>query len=407
MTVDKLYKYELGLLSLLVLVLPSLEAPKTFFWLSYLCIYIIRRYKNGSLSLLHEKTVNIAVTLYLTVAIISTLTNWPINNGCKGFRDELRFLSMFLCLYNGGYSASEYRRIALLIIAGSLAGLVYGLADFLLGIRTDFQFHSAGILTQSSIYLGIAIILNVGLILNPEDDTPKLRTLLKMALFIQTVALVYIGSRGSMLAVMLTLVFLALIKMHISTLITWLSVITVLVVIAAGLIQLFPDNKFSRDLSSQYSIERTQESDSERIGAWKVALAKLSEGKDLVWGIGPRNYISIYEMNFVQKNKELSQLKKFDHAHNLFLTQLIEQGIAGLLAMTFFLLLVLKEIITAWRKQTSHPIGWAWYGGIGGLSIPVIAGLFNTPLYKEHAILAMVVIGMMFAMTKKTSKISH
>ena len=46
MTVEKLYRYEIVLLSLLVLALPSLEALKTFFWFSYLCVYLLRRFRN-------------------------------------------------------------------------------------------------------------------------------------------------------------------------------------------------------------------------------------------------------------------------------------------------------------------------------------------------------------------------
>ena len=93
-------------------------------------------------------------------------------------------------------------------------------------------------------------------------------------------------------------------------------------------------------------------------------------------------------------------MRKFSHAHNLFLTQLIEQGIVGLLAMLYFFLLVLLKIISIWRADPDHSPGWAWYGGIGGFAIPIIAGLFNTPFYQEHAMLAMLVMGMMFAMEK-------
>jgi len=399
MTPEKLYKYEIGLLSLLVLVLPSLEALKTFFWFSYLCVFLIRRFQNGSLSLMPKQPANIAVTLYLSITLISTLVNWPFDNGFKGFLDEFRFLTLFLCLYSAGYTAAEYRRIALLVIVGVLAGLLYGLVEFLLGMRTDFQFHSAGILTQSSIYLGIAIILNTGLLLNPEKDSSRTRLFLKTALLIQIIALVYIGSRGSMLAVTLTLVFIAFLKLNISTLIAWFAGLTVSIVLVAMLIQMFPDNKFSRDIIQQYSINRIQESDNQRIGAWKIAFAKLQQGEDLVWGVGPRNYTAINEMDFVRQNENLSQIKMYGHAHNIFLTQLIEQGIMGLLAMGFFFFLILQKIFSIWRSEMSHTPGWAWYGGIGGLTVPLIAGLFNTPFYQEHAMLAMVVIGMMFAST--------
>ncbi|MEA1890336.1 MAG: O-antigen ligase family protein [Pseudomonadota bacterium] len=399
MTSEKLYKYELGLLSMLVLILPSLEAAKTLFWFSYLCLFLFRRYQNGSLSLIPVKPANIAVTLYLSATLISTLANWPLENGFKGFLDEFRFLTLFLCLYSAGYTATEYRRIGLLIIVGVLGGLVYGLVEFLLGMRTDFQFHSAGILTQSSIYLGIAIILNTGLLLNPEKDSPRVRLFLKIALIIQILALFYIGSRGSMLAVTLALVFIAFLKVNLGTLLAWLAGLTASLVLAAMLIQIFPDNVFSKDIIQQYSIDRIKESDSQRIGAWQIALAKLAQGKDLVWGVGPRNYKVINDMEFVRQDENLSRIHKYGHAHNIFLTQLVEQGIVGLLAMLFFFFLILQKIFSIWRLEAGHVPGWAWYGGIGGLAVPLIAGLFNTPFYQEHAMLAMVVVGLMFAST--------
>jgi O-antigen ligase len=240
-------------------------------------------------------------------------------------------------------------------------------------------------------------------LLNPDKDSSRLRIFLKAALLLQIIALVYIGSRGSMLAVMLALVFIAFLKLNIGTLMAWFAGLTVSVVLVATLIQIFPDNVFSKDIIKQYSIERIKKSDNQRIGAWKVAFAKLAQGEDLVWGVGPRNYKAINDMEFVRQNEKFSQIKSFGHAHNLFLTQLIEQGIIGLLAMFFFFFLILQKIISIWRAESSHTLGWAWYGGIGGLTVPLIAGLFNTPFYQEHAMLAMIVIGMMFASTEVDS----
>jgi len=370
MSSANLRKYELFCISFLVLIMPSLEAGKTLFWFLYLVIYLVRRYQDGNLSLVPRQPVNIAITLYLLVTLISTFVNWPFDNGFKGFVDEFRFTTLFLCLYSAGYSAREYRQIAILIIIGVLGGLVYGLVEFLLQIRTDFQFHSAGILTQSSIYLGIAIVLNAGLLLDKDNVPDKLTNFLKLSLLIQVIALLYTGLAG-------------------------------IIVLFSVFIQVFPDNVFSKDIFTQYSIERIKESDHQRLAAWQIAIAKLSTGKDMAWGVGPRNYDSINEMEFVTQNENLMQMKKYSHAHNLFLTQLIEQGIIGLLAELYFFLLVLLKIIAIWRSDPDHSPGWAWYGGIGGFAIPLIAGLFNTPFYQEHAMLAMLVMGMMFAVSKE------
>ena len=394
----KLYKYELFFISFLVLIMPSLEAGKTLFWFLYLTIFIVRRYRDGNLSLVPRKPINIAITLFLLATLFSTFFNWPFDNGFKGFFDELRFSTLFLCLYSADYTAKEYRRIGLLIIVGVLGGLVYGMVEFLLHMRTDFQFHSAGILTQSSIYLGISIMVNAGLLLDKHTDSKKLENFLKLALLIQIVALLYMGSRGSILAISMAFALLAILALNKKMVISWLAGISIIVILFSAFVHIFPDNIFSKDIFTQYSIERIKESDTQRLAAWQIAFAKLATGKDLLWGVGPRNYKVINEMEFVVQNDKLLQMKKYSHAHNLFLTQLIEQGVIGLLAMLYFFLLVFIKIISIWRSDNKHSPGWAWYGGLGGFSIPLIAGLFNTPFYQEHAMLAMLVMGIMFAL---------
>ena len=397
----KLYKYELFFISFLVLIMPSLEAGKTLFWFLYLTTFIVRRYRDGNLSLIPRKPINIAITLFLLATLISTFFNWPFDNGFKGFIDELRFSTLFLCLYCAGYTVKEYRRIGLLITVGSLGGLVYGLVEFLLHMRTDFQFHSAGILTQSSIYLGISIMVNAGLLLDKNSDSQKLVNFLKLALLFQIVALLYMGSRGTMLAISMTFVLLAILALNKKTVISWLAGISIIVILFSAFVQIFPDNVFSKDIFTQYSIERIKESDNQRLAAWQIAIAKLATGKDLLWGIGPRNYKVINEMEFVTQNDKLLHMKKYSHAHNLLLTQLIEQGVIGLLAMLNFFLLVFIKIVSIWRSDPSHSPDWAWYGGLGGLTIPFIAGLFNTPFYQEHAMLTMLVMGIMFAVANE------
>ena len=407
MTSAKLYKYELILLSLLVLVLPSLEALKTFFWFSYLCVFVIRHFRDGNLSLVPARPATIAITLYLLATLVSTIANWPIDNGFKGFLDELRFCTLFLCLYCASYTEKEYRQLALLVIVGVLGGLVYGLVDFLFNFSMDFQFHSAGILTQSSIYLGIAILLNIGLLLDNKNNPRRLNNFLMTSLPIQLIALVYMGSRGSMLAVAMVVALLAILNLRIRTVMAWFAGLAVTAALLITLIQVFPDNVFSKDIIKQYSVDRIQKSDDQRMLAWKVAFAKLATGEDLLWGVGPRNYTAIKDMEFIKQNEKLSQMKKYTHAHNLFLTQAIEQGIIGLLALLYFFLVVFLRITKTWRLALSHKPGWSWYGGVGGLSIPIIAGMFNTPFYQEHAMLAMLLMGMMFALTEPAPNDTH
>lgn len=399
MEASKLYRYELVFLSLLVLALPSLEALKTFFWFVYVCLFVAGRLSTGTLELLPRRWPNIAIVLFLSATLVSTLVNWPFDNGIKGFADELRYCSLFLCLYNGGYSEKTLRNLAYLAIVGVIGGLIYGLVEFLLGMRPEMQFHSAGILTQSSIYLGIAIILTTSLILDSQKNSPMLTKYLSAAWLIQVIALMYMGSRGSLLAVTLLLMIIAVMKFRIKAVLSIISILALLVAGGLVMLKVFPDNVVSNYLQFQYSPERIKKSDAERMQIWHLPAAKLKTGEDLVWGIGPRNYKSLEDEDFVRNSETLSKIKNFHHAHNLFLTHLIEQGIVGLFSMLLFFALVITRLISVWRLTPGHDPEWWWYAGLGGFFVPLIAGMFNTPYYQEHAMFSMLVIGMLFGIS--------
>jgi O-antigen ligase len=401
---ERLYRYELIFLSLLVLVLPSLEALKTTFWFIYVCLFLAVRFRSGELKLLPVQLPNIVISLFLLATLVSTVINWPFENGVKGFFDEVRYASLFLCLYNGGYSEKELRRIALLIVVGVIGGLGYGLVEFLIGVRPEMQFHSAGIVTQSAIYLGIAIIITTGLILDKDRHSARYLKYLVAAWFIQVIFLVYMGSRGSLLAVSLVLGLVAIMNFRMKAIISFVSVFAIILLGAGLLLTKFPDNVVSKFLAFQYSAERIQNSDAERIQIWRLPLAKLKAGDDLIWGVGPRNYESLEHSNIVRNSPELSKIQNFNHAHNLFLTQLIEQGIIGLLAMLFFFITVLLKILAIWRREDAGRHEWPWYAGLAGFTIPLLAGMFNTPYYQEHAMLSMLAIGMMFCLDRNATR---
>ncbi|GBE46328.1 hypothetical protein BMS3Bbin11_01428 [bacterium BMS3Bbin11] len=71
--------------------------------------------------------------------------------------------------------------------------------------------------------------------------------------------------------------------------------------------------------------------------------------------------------------------------------------------MFTFFTLVLMRLIKKWPYCRETNRQWVWLSGLGGLVIPVIAGFFNTPFYQEHAMLAMILMGAMYAETKRIS----
>lgn len=399
---NKLLSFEIILLGMFVFVLPSLETPKIIFWAMYILVFLIRRYREHGFTFNIPDVITVSVIALFLVSLLSTFINWPLEKRFSGTFDTLSYCALFLCLYHGGYTGRQKKSIALVIILGVLAGLLFGLNEFTSGITTSLGFHSAGVTTQSSIYLGIVIITALGLQADSESSFLSI-TFLSVSLFLMGVALLYMGSRGAIFAVLICIIFSLFFFRNRRFLLTSLTLIAAVVSTSYFLINAYPTNINKPEHRERFSVERFNKSDNERLENWHIAVKKISTGKDLIWGIGPKNYLTIDPQNLGIESAFYLRTGQMHHAHNLFLTQWVEQGLLGLCALLTFIFLVISRLIKNWRYCRESNKQWVWMSGLGGLAVPVIAGFFNTPFYQEHAMLAMVLMGAMYSETKKVS----
>ena len=394
-------QFEIIVLGLLVFVLPSLETPKTIFWAVYVLAFLVRRYREHGFAFEKQNAVTLTVVSLFLVSLISTLTNWPLQSGLRGAFDTLRYTSLFLCIYYGGYSQRQLKSIVLVMVLGALTGLLFGLIEFTSSVTSSLGFHSAGVTTQSSIYLGLVIIASLGLLVDDTERPLLVTFFLCVSLYLMGIAMLYMGSRGEIFAVVVCLTVVILLMHSRRLILISSSLIIAITVSALLLISTYPTNINKPNKRERFSVERFQQSDSERLQNWHIAIKKLSTGKDLVWGIGPKNYRTIDPADLGIESSFYQRTGKLSHAHNLFLTQWVEQGIIGLLAMFVFFGLVFRRLIQRWSLCRDSNRKWVWVSGLGGLVVPVVAGFFNTPFYQEHAMLAMILLGAMYAETKK------
>lgn len=394
-------QFEIIVLGLLVFVLPSLETPKTIFWAVYVLAFLVRRYREHGFAFEKQNAVTLTVVSLFLVSLISTLTNWPLQSGLRGAFDTLRYTSLFLCIYYGGYSQRQLKSIVLVMVLGALTGLLFGLIEFTSSVTSSLGFHSAGVTTQSSIYLGLVIIASLGLLVDDTERPLLVTFFLCVSLYLMGIAMLYMGSRGAIFAVVVCLTVVILLMHSRRLILISSSLIIAITVSALLLISTYPTNINKPNKRERFSVERFQQSDSERLQNWHIAIKKLSTGKDLVWGIGPKNYRTIDPADLGIESSFYQRTGKLSHAHNLFLTQWVEQGIIGLLAMFVFFGLVFRRLIQRWSLCRDSNRKWVWVSGLGGLVVPVVAGFFNTPFYQEHAMLAMILLGAMYAETKK------
>lgn len=396
-TAEKLKDAEFWLLCLLALVLPILEAPKNIVLVLIAILWIVRRVFFEPIHLRRPDQVELALIGLMLASTISTALNWPSPGELKGVKDVL--FGVFICwvVYRGDFSARRRYLLAAMVALGVVIGLLWGALDVLRGVRSMLEFNSAGVVTQSSIYLGIALVLTFGV----AYTGVRQRALWWLATALMLLGLFLMGSRGSILALAaVCLIFMLIVRSKRVWLISLLA-IALMASIALLLPNIFNQTRFvekSQQLAQTHAIDQN---DSLRFDMWRIGAAQFLQGGSPIFGIGPRNFSTIDLSSLKLDPPPVLADKRLRHAHNMFITKLVEEGVSGLAALLFLFYLVGAGLVRDWRAGQWRD--WQWFGALGALLVPAIAGSFNTPWYQEHALLAMMLFGVYFSSRKPVS----
>lgn len=406
---DATAKLEFYLLCVVLFVLPTLESPKNIALALYLIVWTARRFSFTKLPQFRPHAIEVCLLAVLAASAASTALNWPFPNGVKGLSDTLRLTLLFWCIYRAGYDDRQHRVLAKAVTAGLIVGLAFGVFELATGRRSALELHSAGVLTQSAMYVSTVFVLALGIYLTrwlPRGSIAGIgrrRWPWLASLLVMSAALLVMGSRGAFFALALILVCLALLvnRARFWALLAGgaLAVITALFAIQS----VDEGGRITASAHARLSLERFAVSNLERIGYMRVAVAQVREGGSLWFGIGPRNFRSI-DVSHLHFDPPLRlserQRTSMNHAHNLFLTKLVEEGAAGLAALVFFFGLVARGLWRAWRRKEWYD--WRWFAAFGALGVLVIAGSVNTPFYQEHAMLEMALMAIFMAARRES-----
>jgi len=94
-------------------------------------------------------------------------------------------------------------------------------------------------------------------------------------------------------------------------------------------------------------------------------------------------------------------LPRFDHAHSLFFTALAEQGILGFVALMTVLACYWHEAVKL-RPVKDVLIRTLGHTAMGSLIVVVVAGMVNTTLRSEVAIVLCMFLALALAAAKRT-----
>jgi O-antigen ligase len=397
-------RVELFGLCALAVILPNLESPKFFALALFAGGAFFAWFSRKPLEWKKPDALEWLLIAMWGISLASTLANWPFPNGIKGLRGQTLLLLLFWIMYRRQYNFPQMQWFLYALIAGVAIGLPWGFWEWRTGIRSEFEFHSAGVVTQSAIYLGISMVVMVAVLLdNVSGFSPRNRVLVGLCLILSLAGLTLMGSRGAILGVLLTVLSLApLLLRHRKFWMAAAASLLLMVLVAVGVLLATDSYDLERRIKHLFSnvgpnglkLDERDQNDLFRLDHWKVAYAQATQGQNRLLGMGPLNFIST-KVDDLQFSSPLvtypSIWQKPHHAHNLFLTKWAEEGLLGLCTFILFLGYILKKLIT--HRPRNGKLTWSWVAALGALIVPVVAGSFNCSFANEFAWLSMLLMG--------------
>jgi len=384
---------EFLLLVLLLFAVPAFEAPKNLLWLAYVVTWLINRFPQrdfGSRWDAWDSLIAVWLASGYLVAVFSSLhgSEWG------GANDMLRYLSLLWLVKRSGYRPEQLMLVPLLAAAGTLLPLAHGLWRlFVTHQNTFLELNSVGHFNHSAIYLAIACGASLASAAAWWERLSLGRRIAALALTLSLGAGVLItASRGATAALLLLMLALGAAWLRRSPRLgAVLLAIPLVLGGAAYLAKVEVVKKQERNVQAQNVL-------SFRDGIWRAALDTWRHAP--LFGIGINNYKQV-DLDKLKTWQEAGG-RPFDaagyymapHAHSLYFGSLAERGAIGLAALLAALGYWLYSLLRHLPGRDGTDTEWALWGSVlSAWVISVVAGLVNTTLHHEHAILSVVLLG--------------
>ena len=402
------YPIEFALLLLFVFFLPLREAPKNLFWLAYVVVWVVNRAKARAPDGTWRPAFGPRWGAWDTLLIAWIASGYMAallggihrgdGNELLAVNDMVKYVTVLWCLLRGGYAREQALAVLGMLVASCVIAELEALWNWQVSHkRRALELVSVGQVNHSAIYMTICAGIAASLLLGYwRVLARRWRVLLAGALLLLMGGLFLTGSRAATGVALVLLVGLTAIAARTLGLgrMVWAALAAV---IAAGVL-----------IGGTSALQR------------QVYLAThdaiLTE-RDLIWnrgivawratpwfGVGPDNYSQITERDL--RAQLAVEGKAFDareyrgspHAHNLYVNQLVERGIIGLAALLAVLLAWGVLLLRHRPRQGIDPgLLVLWGASFSGWLITVSIGMVNTTLHHEHALLALMTLGLWLA----------
>jgi O-antigen ligase len=387
------------MLSLMIVSLPSVEGPKNIFLVGYLITRLIAeisQFKKGIR--LWGDWDSIFAIIVFTALLSTVFAGFSGLEEWKGYKVLLTAILTGWFLSRSHYKSNQYQLLFKLIILSTLLPLVWGLYEYLvIHSRKSLEIHSVGHVNHSAIYLAIIFGASLAWCLSQFNAKKE-----KLALNGETILLILLSllffvsliigqSRGAFgIAIILGVMLILILAKN--------KTITILGVLSIGAILILT-------LALNTSIVQKQNKNQEnhnvlafRDRAWNVSLEAARFYPALGIGMSNWHFITLNQIKVsVEKRGEIFDPENYyfgGHAHNLYLSALVERGIVGLMVTLFFMIAWIRQLFKTfhWAKK-SKDASYLWGGSLSAWVATFGIGFVNTTFHHEHAILACLFLG--------------
>lgn len=381
----------------LALAVPALNQPTKLMAVLLLLAVLVRLAVNGAALLRKLDAFDWCLVALALASLLSSLFGLPSSGRFQGLAEALSHLVVFVAIRHGNYNGEQLRRLAQAVVAGASIASALALRAYLVDGIWPISLPAVTGSIRSSLYVGIALLLSIGLMIDAQGR--QRWVLLGGVLFLGAV-LMSMTSRAVVLSIVAAAALALIVRYRGRTL---LPLAAVAVIVAVGYVAM-PESYIkgrvdhkAKEMAELVSSGTVSDNDQYRVDHWRIALAWIRTGDHWLFGIGPRNFRSIDtgKLHFDPPLRFPVETREPVHAHNMYLTKYIEEGIVGLSAMLALFALV------AWRLFVDARAGradWPWWGALGGLLLPCVNGLVGSPWFREYALLAVMTFALYLAM---------
>jgi O-antigen ligase len=386
-------RIEGGLLVALAFVLPLFEAPKNILWIVLLAVWLVNRVRAQAFGGRWDHWDTLIAAWIASGFVVAAFAGIR-GEEWRAAADIARYGSVLWILKRSRYPDATW----LALIAAIISGAVLALAWSYYGVLTADEFralnlNSVGHVNQSSNYL--AIVCGVALMAARtqwHEAGARLRGAYLGLLAFLVVSLFWMESRATVGAAFI--MAFSLLSVYAARRRESLGRLALAAICAIGTVLLLSPQvvqKNARFMEKNYWLNGRDEIWRVGVAAWREFPA-FGVGMDNFGRVDPKRLESWSE----KRGEALDQqaYRTGPHGHSLFVNSLAERGLFGLGVLLAVLAAWAVSLVRGLPGANAPPLAWTYWGGAAGAwMITIVAGVLNTTLHHEQALLSALLLG--------------